>query len=173
MLRDENPIAADRSDADGERCGLTQRRRRVVHRAVGDIESGQLDDHRLVFEEGLEKPLCDLGLILGVTRQELRSRREVIDHRRDVVIVVTATEELDEVVVGAERPVRELPNRSFVPRRDPEAPVEPNVVRDIEECLLAFDTDRVEHRRRLGAGVRGVGTTVGRHGCWEELTSRQ
>ena len=43
----------------------------VVHRRVGDIHAGQLADHRLKLEDGLQRALGNLRLIRGVSREEL------------------------------------------------------------------------------------------------------
>jgi hypothetical protein len=45
--------------------------RAVVERGVGDIEPGERADHRLEFEDGLQRSLRCLGLVRRVCRVEL------------------------------------------------------------------------------------------------------
>ena len=154
VLGDEHPVAGRRPDTGGEGRGLAERRRRVVHRAVRHREPREFDQQRLVLEQRLEEPLCDLGLVLGVAGEELRAVGEVVDDRGDVVGVSPPAEELDEVVVALERR-GDLPDEApLVAGFDTERAVEPDRFGDVEQRLLALDADRLQHRVALGRRVR-------------------
>ena len=75
--------------------------RAVVHTGVGDLEAGQLRDERLKFEDRLRGALAGLGLIGRVAGRELGARGHRADHRRHIVVVVTAAEKADEDPVRA------------------------------------------------------------------------
>jgi hypothetical protein len=159
----EHPRPAGLADATGKRRGLAKRRRGVVQRAVGHRQSREFDNHRLVLEQCLQKALRDFGLVLGVGGQKLLSVGQVINQRGDVVVVVTPTQKLDEVVVAAEQCLELAPDRVLARRLDTKLVVELHGVGNIEQVALALGTDGIEHRpclcRRVG-GVRTAGVAV-------------
>ena len=59
----------------------------VVQRGVRDLEAGELADHRLVLEQGLEHALGELRLVRRVGGVELRAARPAPTRRRHVVVV--------------------------------------------------------------------------------------
>ncbi len=72
------PRHADRFPA----CG-----RAIVHRRIGDFTAKQPRDLRLEFEQHLQRALRDFRLVRRVGGQELAALDEVVDRRRDVMLV--------------------------------------------------------------------------------------
>ena len=67
--------------------------RALVHRRVRHRQPGQLRDRGLELEHHLQPALRDLRLVRRVRRQELRARQQVVDQRRDVVVVHARAQE--------------------------------------------------------------------------------
>ena len=68
VVVDEEAVAAHARHAVGHRHRLGGRRGLVEQRGVGDLEAGELGDHRLEVEQRLEPALADLGLVGRVRR---------------------------------------------------------------------------------------------------------
>ena len=73
---DDGAVAA--GDADGHHHGLGGAGGAVVHAGVGDLHAGELADHGLELEHGLEGALRDLRLVGRVAGEELAA----LDERR-------------------------------------------------------------------------------------------
>ena len=76
-----------------EQHRLAERRRAVVERGVGDVESRQQALVGLIFEDRLQRPLRHLGLVRRVRGEELGAHQELIDARGLVVQVGAGAEE--------------------------------------------------------------------------------
>ena len=87
-------------DAHGHHQRLGSAGRAVVHRGVGDVHAGELADHRLEFEDGLQRSLRDLRLIGRVGGEQLAARDERVDDDGPVVRVGAGAEEAG-VALGA------------------------------------------------------------------------
>ena len=61
----------------------------VVNGSIGNVHTGQLADHGLVLENGLQNTLAHLSLIGSVSSQELFLSRNVLDDAGDVVVIST------------------------------------------------------------------------------------
>ena len=68
----------------------------VVHGGVGDLHAGEFADHGLELEHGLQRALCDLGLVGRVAGEELAALDERVDDHRAVVAIGTCSEEAGE-----------------------------------------------------------------------------
>ena len=66
---------------------LSSRHRAVIYRRVGDFHSGQLTDHCLIFENGLQHTLGDFRLIRCVGSDKFLFVHNTSDNRRDVMAV--------------------------------------------------------------------------------------
>ena len=71
----------------------------VVHGGVGDLHAGELADHGLELEDGLQGALGDLRLIGRVGGEPLAARDERIDDHGAVVVVGAGAEK--DVIAGA------------------------------------------------------------------------
>ena len=80
---DEDGIAS--GDADGHHGGFGGSGRPVIHRGVRDFHAGQFGNHRLKFEDRLQRSLREFGLIRRVGSEEFATRYERIDDDRAVV----------------------------------------------------------------------------------------
>jgi len=80
-------------DVDGGDDRLGGGRSAVVVGGVGDLHAGQLADHRLVLEDGLQGPLADLRLVGGVGGIELAPPQNRVYHGGHEVAVGTCAEE--------------------------------------------------------------------------------
>ena len=78
--------------------GLGRGRAAVVEAGVRDIQAGQLSHQRLILERRLERALAGLGLVGRVGRVELAAAGQLIDDRRDEVVVAAAAQEADSLV---------------------------------------------------------------------------
>ena len=91
-LRDEDSVlflrTCDRHPHGFRGCGGA-----VVHGGIADVHAGEVADHALVLEDVAERALRNLALVGGVGGQELRTRKEVRDHGRAVVVVRTGAHE--------------------------------------------------------------------------------
>ena len=65
----------------------------VVHGGVGHVHAGQLADQGLELEDRLQGPLADFRLVGGVGGVEFAAGDQLVDHRRDEVVVGAAAEE--------------------------------------------------------------------------------
>ncbi len=65
----------------------------VIHRGVCGLKTGQLADHRLIFEDILQRALRDLRLIGGIGSIEFRPFKKMRNHRRRVMVVSTLSSE--------------------------------------------------------------------------------
>ena len=140
-----------------------RRRRAVVHRRVGDLETEQLGDDRLVLEDRLQRALRDLGLVRRVARVPLGAREQRVDRRRDRVRSDAATDERDRAVRGRRRPavVRDraqvVEQRSLVERLDVELPLGAQSLGDVlEQRSEAGLADDAQHARDVSVGVRQI-----------------
>ena len=70
----------------------------VVETGVGDVETGQLRHQRLILERRLQRALARLGLVGSIGRVELAARGQVVDDRRNEVVVAPAAQETDPLV---------------------------------------------------------------------------
>ena len=59
----------------------------VIHRGVGHVHAGELTDHGLILEDGLQQTLAHFRLIGGVGREELLLGRDIFDDGGDVVVI--------------------------------------------------------------------------------------
>ena len=71
----------------GQVDGLRRGGGAVVVRGVGDFHAGQRGHQGLIFEDGLQRALRNLGLVGRVGGVELTAAQHVVNHRRDVVVV--------------------------------------------------------------------------------------
>ena len=134
----------------------------VVQAGVGDVHAGQLGDQRLVLEEDLQVALAGLGLIRRVRRVELAARGDVVDDRRNEMVVAAAAEKADllagcDVLAGQRGHVRrqlDLGQR----RRNVQRARQPQLGRNLREQLVErTDADRLEHRPLIVGSVQNVG----------------
>ena len=129
----------------------------VVAGCVRDVHAGQLADHRLVLEDGLQDALTHLRLVRRVCRQELAAREHRVHHRRNVVVVHPRPEERELLRDGdvLRRQLGEVLDELLLRKRrlQGEGTVEAEALRDVsEELVHGRDADRFEHR--LAVGVR-------------------
>jgi hypothetical protein len=73
-------------DAHGHHDGFGGAGGAVIHGGVGDLHAGELADHGLEFEDGLQGALGDLRLVGSVGGEPLAARDERVDHQRAVVM---------------------------------------------------------------------------------------
>ena len=73
--------------ADGHHHAFGRRRRTVIHGGVRDFHAGQLADHRLKFEDRLQRALRNLRLIGRVGGEKFAARNQRINNDRAVVKV--------------------------------------------------------------------------------------
>ncbi len=88
---DDGGVAA--GDADGHHDGFGGAGGAVVHAGVGDLHAGELADHGLELEHGLEGALGDLGLVGGVGGEELAAGDDGVDQDGLVVAIDAGAEE--------------------------------------------------------------------------------
>ncbi len=82
---DHDSVAS--GDADGHHHRFGSAGRAVVHGSVGDIHAGQLADHGLEFEDGLQRSLRDLRLVRRVGGEELAALDQRINDDRAVMAI--------------------------------------------------------------------------------------
>ena len=70
--------------------------RAVVHRSVGNVHARQLCNHRLIFEDVVERTLRYLSLVGSIRCQELRALNQVLHNAGSIVIVASCTGKADE-----------------------------------------------------------------------------
>ena len=68
--------------------------RAVVHGGVRHLHAGQLADHGLKFEDGLQGALRHLRLVRRVGGEELAARDQRVDQHRAVVVVRAGAQEI-------------------------------------------------------------------------------
>jgi hypothetical protein len=134
---------------------LRRRRRTLIERRVRDLQTCQARDLRLELEESLKRPLARLGLVGRVRGQELPAQDELIDERRDEVVVRPAAEKARRVlgaqVVRAACRQLALKLQLRRPRRQIELAAEADLVRNHREELVdRRHADRLEHLESLG-----------------------
>ena len=59
----------------------------IVYRGVGHVHAGELTDHGLILEDGLQQALAHFRLIGGVGREELLLGGDIFDDGGDVVVI--------------------------------------------------------------------------------------
>src|SRR5262245_26435584 len=64
----------------------------VIHRGVGDLHAGELADHGLKFEDGLQGPLRDLRLIWRIGGENIAALSQLIDDDRTIVLIISRAE---------------------------------------------------------------------------------
>ena len=69
----------------------------VVHRGVGHGQAEDLADDGLELEDRLQRALRDLGLVGRVRGVELAAQEELVDRRREVVLVSARAEEREQL----------------------------------------------------------------------------
>ncbi len=74
---DDHAVAA--GDAHGHHGGLGAGGGAVVHRRVGDVHAGELADHGLELEDGLQRALRDFRLVGRVGGEELAALHDGVD----------------------------------------------------------------------------------------------
>ena len=83
VVVDDEAVRRRLRQTPGHRHRLGGGGRLVEQRGVGDVEPGELGDHRLEVEQRLEAALADLGLVRRVRRVPGRVLEHVaLDHRR-------------------------------------------------------------------------------------------
>ena len=84
----------------------------VVVRGRNHVHARELAHHRLVFVDGLERALADLGLVGRVGGVELAAQEELVDDRGDEVAIGAGAEEAHQIdpIAGGQpgQPVRQL-----------------------------------------------------------------
>ena len=83
------PVGVVQRDCDGFGAGGGS----LVVRGVRDVESCDVADHRLVFEDGLQRPLARLRLVGRVAGERFTAHLELLHRGGDVMIVESAAEE--------------------------------------------------------------------------------
>ena len=73
--------------------GFGRARGAVVHAGVGDVHAGQLGNHGLELEDGLQRALRDLRLVGRVAGEELAALHQRIDDHRAVVAIGAGAQE--------------------------------------------------------------------------------
>ena len=80
-------------DAHGHHHGFRCAGRAVVHGGIGDFHAGELADHGLEFEDGLQRALRDLRLVRRVGGEEFAARDQRVDDDGAVVAIGAGAEE--------------------------------------------------------------------------------
>ena len=149
--------------------GLGAAARGVVHGGVRDLHPEELADERLKLVYRLERPLAHLRLIRRVGRVELRAEQQLIDRRRDVVVVHAAAQEREGAGAGvALAQLLQVPHeRRLVERR-----LEVERLRHQrrryggEEIVERGHADALEHKANLVGRVRQVAHANANPGPW-------
>ena len=87
---DQDSAAVGNAHSHGYRFGGAGRA--VVHGGVGDLHAGELADHRLELEDGLQGTLRNLRLVGSVGGEELAPLHQRIDNDRPVVAISAGAE---------------------------------------------------------------------------------
>ena len=169
VVRDEKRFSSAR-DRVTKRHRLGRGGRFIEQRSVGDIQRGQIGDHRLKIEQRFEPALRDLGLIRRVGRVPTGIFEDVaLNHRRRDAIGVTRADK------GA-RDFVFLRNRAQLGQRfgfrfrfrQIQLPIEPNIFRNgrIDQRVEIFEADLAQHFARfpLRSGRCGAAQSPSRIG---------
>ncbi len=140
----------------------------IQQRGIGDVEAGQVADHRLVVQERFEAPLRDFRLVRRIGGVPGRVFQDVAldDRRRDrAVIALTNQRGQNLVLVGG---FAQLVERFTLRHR--RAPDERHLLADrwrhggVDqriEALVADGAEHIRHFRRRGADMTTVGEVIG------------
>ena len=71
--------------------GLSSGGSAVINRGVGNVHAGQLADHGLILEDGLQDALAHFGLIGGIGSQELFLGGDILDDAGDIMVIGAGT----------------------------------------------------------------------------------
>ena len=165
---DEEGLRLGLRDALGHRHGLGRSRRLVEQRCVGDVEAGQVGDHRLVVQQRFEAALADFRLVGRIGRVPGRIFQNVaLDHRRRDRAVVALADERDQHLVlvgGLAQPVERFAlghgrapgQRHLLPYGRRQRRIDQPV-----EAAEADDLQHVGHFGRRRTDVPAVGEVVG------------
>ena len=98
------PLVVRRHRAMTKRHGLGGGGGLVEHRGVGDVETGEVADHRLEVEQRFEATLGNLGLVRRVLRIPAGVFEDVAldDRRRDAVVVAEAEVGFENLVLAGD-----------------------------------------------------------------------
>ena len=142
--------------------GLDEGRRGVVERGIGNRQSTQTCDQRLVLEDGLEHTLGNFGLVRRVSGNEFRAVRQHFHHGGHFVVVRAAAREAGHRgglgLVGARVTREDRGHVGFTqPVGDVEAVSETNRFRNVgEEIVEGVHTEERQHRRNVFFGMREI-----------------
>ena len=103
VARDEEHRALGLGAAAGQRHGFGGGRALVQQRGVGDVQPGQVGDHGLVVQQGLQTALRDLGLVRRVGRVPGGILKNVAQHhvgRLRAVVTLADVAAVDLVAPG-------------------------------------------------------------------------
>ena len=89
--RDDGVVTA--GDAHGHADGFGRSGGTVIHAGVGHVHAGELGNHGLELEDGLERALGDFSLIGRVAGEELAALHQGVDNHRAVMAIGTCAEE--------------------------------------------------------------------------------
>ena len=138
------------------------RGRAVVHRRVRDFAAEQARDLRLELEHHLQRALRDLGLVGRVAGQELAALDDVVDARRDVMLVGAAAEEeghvaRDHVLARKRRHVPFDRHLGGVHRQALDRPRQPRALGHVTEQFVdRAGADHAQHLAAVGVAQRQV-----------------
>ena len=140
----------------------------VEQRGVGDVERGQIGDHRLEIQQRFEAALGNFGLIRRVLRVPAGIFQNIAldDRRRDAIVIAHADERTENLVLRRRFPSARPGLRvRFWPRADWSCPAQADVLRHGggNQFVESFETDLREHFARFGcvradmAADKGIG----------------
>ena len=128
---------------------------------VGDVHSGELADHRLEFEDVLERALAGLRLVGRVGREKFAAGEEGVHDGRDEVIVGARAQEtaarVEGPVAGGER--RQMAEEVLLGKGGGEVvrPLQADGLGDRGEQIVdRLDADALQHLRGVRRGVLDV-----------------
>ena len=75
----------------GHHYRLSRRCGAIVHGGVRHLHAGELANHRLEFEDGLQRALRYLRLVRCIRSEKLSSQDQRVDDHRAIVVVSTRT----------------------------------------------------------------------------------
>ncbi len=119
-------------------------------------------DQRLVLEQGLQVALADFRLIGRVGSDELAPRGDIIDDRRDEMVVASAAEEADAAArrIVLRRQLAQVRGQfQFAQgRRHVERPAQPQFPRHHRKQIVdRFHADRLQHRFLIVGVIEEIG----------------
>ena len=157
---DDAAVAA--GGADGHQHGFGRGAAAVVEAGVRDVHAGELGDQRLILEEDLQVALAGLGLIGRVRGVELAARGDVVDDRRDEMVVAAAAQEAD-LLAGRRCSWRPAPSGARVSSISVSAggmssgrSSRSSAGIDGEQFVDRLDADRLEHRPLVFGSIGNV-----------------